>query len=744
MERGAPLGIGGKVHIGTPECPDDAARPGSSQGGPGAGNLPEIQNSGGWIFSFGVGILAVMTQAATSTKDPLLQPFALRHLQLKNRIISTSHEPAYSEDGLPKLRYQLYHEEKAKGGIGMTMIGGSSVVAPDSPPAFGNLLALSDAIIPHFRELARRVHAHDCAVMCQITHLGRRTNWNKADWLPVISASPTREPAHRSFPKEMEDFDIARVVKAYGAGARRCREGGLDGIEIEAYGHLFDAFLSPATNRRSDNYGGSLENRMRFGREVLKEIRSQVGADYIVGIRMVIDEDDLPEGLRFDEGLQIARSFQDEGLIDFVNVIKGHIESDEALSHVIPVMGTPAAPHLDMVKRVKDALRVPVLHAARIADVATARHAIASGAVDLIGMTRAHMADPHIVAKIMRGEEERIRPCVGAGYCIDRIYQGGEALCLHNPATGREETMPHTIAKAAKPKRVVVVGAGPAGLEAARVSASRGHKVTLFEAGQHPGGQVAIAAKAPRRKEIIGIVDWLAAEVEKLDVDFRTGIFAEAGDVQAEDPDIVVIATGGVPNPGFFPGAEDLAATTWDILSGQVAVDENVLLYDDEGGHEALSTAEFAAARAKHLELVTPERVIGVDVGGLNYPGFYKAYYQAQVTQTPNLRLKELRRDGNRIVARFHNDYDKSTVERRVDQVIACHGSLPADGLYFDLKAQSRNRGEIDYAAFIAGKPQGIASNPDGRFQLFRVGDAVASRNIHAAIYDSLRLCMAF
>src|SRR6185295_14540480 len=344
--------------------------------------------------------------------------------------------------------------------------------------------------------------------------------------------------------------------------------------------------------------------------------------------------------------------------------------------------------------------------AARIADVATAQHAVSSGSVDLIGMTRAHMADPHIVAKVMRGEETRIRPCVGAGYCIDRLYQGGEALCLHNPATGREQTMPHTIAPAAVQKRVVVVGAGPAGLEAARVSAARGHKVTLFEAGQRPGGQVAIAAKAPRRKEIIGIIDWLVAEVEQLGVDLKTGVFAQPGDVQALNPDIVVIATGGVPNPGFFTGAEDLATTTWDVLSGQVAVGDNVLFYDDEGGTEALSSADFIAGKAKALEVVTPERVLGVDVGGLNYPAFYKAFYQAKVTQTLNLRMKGLRRDGNQIVASFHNDYDKSTVERRVDQVIACHGSLPADELYFGLKDGSRNRGEIDHAALIDCKPQ--------------------------------------
>jgi 2,4-dienoyl-CoA reductase-like NADH-dependent reductase (Old Yellow Enzyme family) len=570
--------------------------------------------------------------AASASKDPLLQPFKLRHLSLKNRVISTCHEPAYSEDGFPKERYRLYHVEKAKGGCGMTMIGGSAVVSLDSPQAFGNLRAGTDEIIPWLRQLADAVHAYDCAVMCQITHLGRRTNWSKENWLPVISPSPLREPAHRAFPKAMEDFEIERVIKAYGAGAKRCREGGLDGIEIESYGHLFDAFLSSATNKREDNYGGSIENRMRFPMAVLQEIRRAAGSDFIVGVRMVIDEDDLEDGLAFDEGLEIAKRFQDAGLIDFVNVIKGHIESDEALSHVIPIMGTPAAPHLDMVKRVKQALTVPILHAARIADVATARHAVASGAVDLVGMTRAHMADPHIVAKIMRGEEERIRPCVGAGYCIDRIYQGGEALCLHNPATGREQTMPHTITPASAKKRVVVVGAGPAGLEAARVSAARGHKVTLFVAAQRPGGQVAIAAKAPRRKEIIGIIDWLVAEVEHLGVDLRTGVFAEPSDVQALNPDIVVIATGGVPNPGFFPGAEDLATTTWDVLSGQVAVGDNVLFYDDEGGTEALSSADFVAAKAKNLEIVTPERVLGVDVGGLNYPAFYKPFYQAKLT----------------------------------------------------------------------------------------------------------------
>jgi 2,4-dienoyl-CoA reductase-like NADH-dependent reductase (Old Yellow Enzyme family) len=677
--------------------------------------------------------------------DPLLQPFQLKHLTLKNRIISTSHEPAYSEEALPKARYRLYHEEKAKGGIGMTMIGGSSIVAPDSPQAFGNLYVGSDAIIPWFKELTDGVHKYGAAVMVQITHLGRRTSWAKEHWLPVIAPSPVREPAHRAFPKEMEDWDFARVVAAYGAAARRCREGGMDGIEIESYGHLFDAFWSPITNERTDEYGPqTLENRMRFSVEVLQEIRRQVGNDYIVGLRMVADET-VEDGLTRKDGLAIARHMADSGLIDFINVIQGYIGSDESISHVIPGMGTPAGPHLDLAREVKRLVKLPVMQAARVNDVATARHAITSGAVDLIGMTRAHMADPHIVAKIMRGEETRIRPCVGAGYCIDRLYQGMEALCLHNPATSREATMPHVIPPTTGArKKVVVVGAGPAGLEAARVSAARGHKVVLFEAADKPGGQVLLAAKLQRRREIVGIVEWLAAEVQLADIDCRFNTYAEAPEVLAENPDIAVIATGGLPFTGRLKFGAELATSPWDVLAGQAPVAPEVLLFDDHGAHEGLSLAEFAVDHGARLEYVSPERAAGVDVGGINYPAYFKKLYAAKTTFTLNHRLKGIRRDGNKLVAVLTNDYDKSETERRTDQVIAEHGTLPAAEVYFALKEQSSNRGEVDIDALIASRPQALVRNRDGRFQLFRVGDAVSSRNIHAALYDSLRLCLQF
>ena len=328
----------------------------------------------------------------------------------------------------------------------------------------------------------RQVHAHGAATMCQITHLGRRTSNYGGDWLPVIAPSAVREPAHRAFPKAMEDWDIKRTVKAYGAAAARCRDGDLDGIEVFADGHLLDSFWTPAVNRRTDEYGGSLENRVRFSVEVLEEIRRQAGDDFIVGIRMMFDEA-LDGGLQFDEGLRIGELLAKTGLIDFFNINRGHCSTSVGLAALIPNMGTPQAPHLQFAAEVKQHFDLPVMHAARINDVATARYAIQEGLLDLVSMTRAHIADPHIVAKITRGEEDQIRPCVGMGYCIDRIYGEGEALCAHNPATGREGALPHVITKSSdSPQKVVVVGAGPAGLEAARVCASRGHEVTILEA----------------------------------------------------------------------------------------------------------------------------------------------------------------------------------------------------------------------------------------------------------------------
>ena len=677
-----------------------------------------------------------------ATNDPLLKPFQLKGLTLKNRVISTSHEPAYAEDGLPTLRYQLYHEEKARGGIALTMFGGGTLVAPDTPPAYGNLYAGDDRIVPHFRELARRVHEYGAATMCQITHLGRRTSNYQGNWLPVIAPSSVREAAHRAFPKTMEDWDIKRVVKAYGAAAARCREGDLDGIEIEAYGHLLDSFWTPTINRRTDKYGGTLNNRMRFSLEVLEAIRRQVGDDYIVGVRMSFDED-VEGGIQFDEGLRIGEILVDTGMIDFISVIRGHVDSNEGMSNVIPNMGTPQAPYLEFSGAVKRHFDLPVMHAARINDVATARYAVREGLLDLVGMTRAHFADPHIVAKIIRGEEDQIRPCVGAGYCIDRIYGEGEALCLHNPATGRERSVPQVITPSGGPyRRVVVVGAGPAGLEAARVCAGRGHDVLLMEASHLHGGQVNLAARVNRRKEILGITDWLFDQCQRLKIETRFDCYADADTVKQASPDFVLIATGGVPSVGRLSTGENLAVTSWDILSGSVPIEKNVLFYDDNGQHAGASCAEFLAESGCNLEYLSPEMMIAPDIGGTNHPAYLRSLYGNDVTISLNQRLTGISREDDGLTISLYSEYTQKKSHRRVDQVVVDHGTLPADDLYFELKPDSRNHGEVDQASLLGGQPQSVVNNPAGTFELFRLGDAVNSRNIHAAIYDALRLCI--
>jgi N-methyl-L-proline demethylase len=675
-----------------------------------------------------------------TSNDPLLQPFRLKHLTLRNRLMSTAHEPAYTEDGMPKERYRLYHAEKAKGGIALTMFGGSSVVAPDSPQAFGNILLYKDEVVRWLRELADAVHEHGAALMIQVTHLGRRTSWNKGDWLPVVAPSSIREPAHRASPKAAEDWDIARIVGQYAVAAERCKAAGLDGLEVECYGHLMDQFWSPATNKRDDAYGGSLDNRLRFSMEVLRAIRRSVGAGFLVGVRMVCDED-WEKGLSKEEGLAIARRLAESGLIDFINVIRGHIDTDEALSHVIPGMGAPSAPHLDFAGEIRGITKFPVFHAARIQDVATARHAIASGKLDMVGMTRAHLADPHLARKIVEGRESEIRPCVGMGYCIDRIYVGLDALCIHNPATGREATMPHVVAAATeRGRKVVVVGAGPAGLEAARVAAARGHEVVVFEAAAEAGGQVRLAAKLARRREILGIIDWRLQQCSAHGVRFRFHTLASPQDVVAEKPEIVFIATGGVPNVSFLEAGGDLVTTSWDILSGEAKPADSVLLFDDNGADAGLTVAEFIAEAGSRLEFATPERILAPEVGGTNYPAYFKALSAHRAVITLNLRLERVARAGNKLNAVLFNEYDKSRHERLVDQVVVEHGSLPLDELYFALKPRSQNLGEVDYDALVANRAQTPTRNPQGEYRLYRIGDAVASRNIHAAIYDALRL----
>jgi len=673
------------------------------------------------------------------SNDPLLQPYQLKHLTLRNRIIMTAHEPAYPEEGMPKGRYRAYHAERARGGVALTMSAGSAAVSRDSPPVFNNILAWQDEVVKWTRDLTDAVHEHGAAIMIQLTHLGRRTRWDKADWLPVVSPSHHREPAHRAFPKKLEDWDITRIIQDYADAAERMQAGGMDGIELQAYGHLMDQFWSPLTNELDGPYGGSLDNRLRFTFDILTEIRKRCGPDFIVGVRYTGDET-IAGGLTRDDGIEISRRLRDSGMVDFLNVVRGHLDTDAGLTDMIPIQGMAGSPHLDFAGEVRAATGFPTFHAARIPDVATARHAIASGLLDMVGMTRAHMTDPHVVRKIMEKREDEIRPCVGANYCLDRIYQGGLAFCIHNAATGREETMPHDIPKATTRRKVVIVGAGPAGLEAARVAGERGHEVVVIEAAGHAGGQVRLTARSERRREMISIIDWRLSQCDRLGVRLRFNTWADEDVVLGEEPDVVIVATGGLPDTAVLTTGNELVVSTWDIIAGDVSPGGNVLVYDDAGDHAGLQAAEVIARAGGRVEIMTPDRSFAPEVMAMNLVPYMRSLQKLDTVFTVTYRLESVERDGNLLVARIGSDYGGVAQTRRFDQVVVNHGTIPLDDLYFALKPLSANLGEVDYADLLAGAPQALRRNPDGRFQLFRIGDAVAARNTHAAIYDALRL----
>ena len=671
--------------------------------------------------------------------DPLLEPFTLKHLTLRNRILSTAHAPSFQQDGHPREQYRLYHEEKARGGVGLTMIGGSTNIAPDSPSVFGQLYAGDDSIIPWFKELTDGVHTHGAAVMCQITHMGRRTAWDDGNWLPVVGPSATRERAHRSFPKAIELEDIDRIVENFAATSLRCKAGGFDGIELLSHSHLLGQFLSPLINMRNDDYGGSLENRLRLSLRVIEAVREAVGPEFIVGMRLTGDE--LAEGgLEAGECIEIAQRLSETGAIDFLNILAGAPYDDLGLAGWVSPMGMPSAPHLAIAGEIRKSVSLPIFHAGGIADIATARHAISEGHVDLVGMTRAQIADPYLVAKLARGEEERIRPCVGLGYCVDRVNQGKQAVCGHNAATGREALMPHVFSKAEKARKVIIVGGGPGGMEAARICAERGHQVTLCEASDRLGGQLNLAAKGKTRRQIWGIADWLIEEITHLNVDIHLNSYVEADDILSEAPDAIILATGGWPQAADITGSE-LLLSTWDILSGEARISGDVLLYDEVGDHPAGVCADLLAQTGCTVKMITPDRAIAHDLGPTNSAVVLRDLAKQNVLFECFQEIVSVKTEGNRKQITLRHVLTGEEITYTADHVVIENGTRPTEEVYYDLKEASRNLGQLDHNAMLKGDDPFRTSNPNGKYILARIGDAIASRNIHAAIYDAMRVC---
>ncbi|SAL68081.1 FAD-dependent oxidoreductase [Caballeronia humi] len=669
--------------------------------------------------------------------DPLLRPLTLKHLVLKNRVMSTSHASRLIQSEYPQEVYQRYHEEKARGGIGLTMFGGSSNVSIDSPNTFQQINMGVDEVVPHLQRFSGRVHAHGAALMCQITHLGRRGDPYAEPWLPMLAPSARRETLHRAIPQAISESDIRRIVNDFGRAARRCLEGGLDGLETHAGGHLIGQFLDPTVNLRTDRYGGSTANRCRFAIEVHEAIRKEVGDAYPVGLRFALED-----GCSFEESLEMARILQRSELLDFFNVVYGRMDTKMSLIvNSMPGMFMPSAPWLSKAASFRRAVQLPVFHAAKIADLATARYAIGEGLIDMVGMTRAHIAEPHLVRLIETHREDAARPCVGGSHC-----RNTKATCIHNPATARETFLPHTIAPAVDPRQVLVVGAGPAGLEAARVAASRGHRVTLLEAADRAGGQVLLAATGSWRRNLIGIVDWRLAELERLGVEVRYNHYAELDDLLERRPDVVIMATGGVPDLDALPGSEWCRSVV-DALSDTPPRAGRVLVYDGTGRHNAYLCAERYVSAGLDVRLAILDALPAQEAGGKGDDAVWMRNLEKwKVPVRAHLELVEVRRgDAGVLHAVFRHQLTDELVEMEAEQIVVERGTIAVDDLFEAARAHSLNDGQLDLAAFARGAAQPVlqAANGDAWFHLYRIGDAVASRDIHTAIYDAYRLCVA-
>ena len=647
----------------------------------------------------------------------LFTPLRVGGLALKNRIFSSGHAEAMAEDGKPGARLRAYHEAKARGGAALTIIGGSTSVHPSSPASAWNMVANhDDSIVPAYRAIADAVHRHDCLIMSQLTHLGRRAQSDVESWHVLLAPSQIPEHVHREVPHEMEAEQIAMVVRAFGDAARRCRDGGLDGAELSfAHNHLVDQFWSPLFNRRTDEYGGNLEHRMRFGLEILREVRRQVGRDWAVGVR--ISGDELSKGgLSAEDMAEIARRLAGSGLVDFLSIIGGAAHTAALQAQVVPNMSYPVGLFVPLAAAIKVAVPgIPVFHASRIVDPIHADQILADGAIDLVGMTRALIADPDLPRKARDGRIEDIRVCVGANEgCIDRIYQGKPVTCIQNPGASREGEISEPTPAATR-RRVVVVGAGVAGLEAARVSALRGHRVVLLEREAEVGGQVLLASRAPQRAEYGGIVRFLARQVGKLPVDCRLDVDATAETVLAESPDVVIIATGSHPYVPPLPGLDGKhVVTDRDVLLDRTSVGERVLVVDDVHTQQGLSTAECLLDRGCRVEVISRLFYPGQDIGVTSIQPLYARLFAKAVTLTPHTDLVAV--EGSTVVVANAYTGQQRRIEG-VDTVVLSMGSRSTDALYRAL------RGRVPV--------------------LHAIGDCVAPRGVHHAILEGTRVARA-
>jgi 2,4-dienoyl-CoA reductase-like NADH-dependent reductase (Old Yellow Enzyme family) len=691
----------------------------------------------------GTGAMAGMPAAATTIRrmsdqvDPaglpgntrfprLFSPLRIGPLEIRNRIFSSGHDTVMAEDGLIGDRLIAYQQARAAGGVGLIVVQVASVhpTAEYTPHAIS---AMDDTCIPGYRRLAAAVHAEGAAIIGQVFHGGRELMDSEDGTLPVALA-PSVVPNERFhvMPRAMSIAEIHMLVAGFADAARRLRTAGLDGVEIVAsHGYLPAQFLSPRVNLRTDEYGGSLENRVRFLRETIAAVRAAMDPDAVVGLRISIDERS-PEGLTRDESLDALASLDADGGPDYVSVVAGTSATLAGSDHIVPPMTMPNAYTAPLAAATRARVRVPVLVAGRVNQPQEAEHILELGQADAVAMTRALISDPRMPSKAAAGLLDEIRACVGCNQaCIGHFHTGYPISCIQYPESGRELWYGRrSMVAAADRKRVLVVGGGPAGLKAAAVAAERGHDVTLHDAGRRVGGQVLLAQELPGRAEFGGVITNLQGEAERAGVRIVTGSRVDAAQVAAEGPDVVIVATGAVPfRPALELVGDPSVFDAWQVIRGADVPMGRVVVVDWRCDWVGPGVALLLAAGGRRVTLASNGYTPGFRIQQYVRDATIAALNRAHVEIIPLVR--PFGYDGTAVFLQ-HTLTDEAVIVEDVAALVLASGHQADAALYDELAARTDLRS-------AAGRP----------IEIHGIGDCLAARTVEEAVLDGLKVASA-